>query len=62
MLMNFVKKMPCSLSAKYFIFYTDSENDHAKLRLPLLFLILNLQITPLLWNYSTYHVHSPVKV
>jgi len=29
--MNIVKKMPCSLSAKYFIFYTDSENDHAKL-------------------------------
>lgn len=29
--MNIVKKMPCSISAKYYIFYTDSENDHAKL-------------------------------
>lgn len=31
MLMNIVKKMPCSISAKYYIFYTDSANDHAKL-------------------------------
>lgn len=23
--------MPCSISAKYYIFYTDAENDHAKL-------------------------------
>lgn len=30
MLVNVVKKMPCSLSAKYYIFYTDSEDDHAK--------------------------------
>lgn len=29
--MNIVKKMPCSLSAKYYIFYTESENDHGKL-------------------------------
>lgn len=29
--MNIVKKMPCIVSAKYYIFYRESENDHAKL-------------------------------
>lgn len=31
MLMNIVKKKPCSLSTKCYIFSTDLENDHAKL-------------------------------